>query len=166
MIYQVLRKKLVCFFFFTFRDSESSLDFMFSTWPAPLVLRRGGVSRWWMSFVPWCMEACPQLCVSWSGHFNIIVALVLYHCDSQLSIFLGLLISGGYDDAGRLTDVEVWSPSTGQHCTVSSLPTGRGFHTQEGSQVCGGYGSDTRTSCLTLTAGGSWERTTTLLEAR
>ena len=118
-----------------------------------------------------CMEAWrPLLYVSWSGYFNIIVALVLYPCHSQLSIFLGLLISGGYykpgSDDARLTDVEVWSPSTGQHCTVSSLPTSRGEHSQEGSQVCGGNTTDTRTSCLTLTAEGSWERTTTLLEER
>jgi len=80
---------------------------------------------------------------------------------------LGLLISGGYDDFdSRLTDVEVWSPSTGQHCTVSSLPTSRGHHTQEGRTVCGGVGIDAGTSCLTLTAGGSWERTTTLQRKR
>ena len=41
-------------------------------------------------------------------------------------------------------------------------------HSQEANTVCGGvgYSSDTETSCLTLTAGGSWERTTTLLEER
>jgi len=81
------------------------------------------------------------------------------------------LISGGYNFNGlnldgRLPDVEVWSPSTGKHCTVSSLPTGRGDHSQEGRKVCGGDTNDTETSCLTLTAGGSWERTTTLLEER
>ena len=120
-----------------------------------------------LSFVYGGLEASPQLCVSWSGHFNIIFALVLYHRHSQLSIFLGLLISGGYDGPysdDRLTDVEVWSPSTGQHCTVSSLPTSRGHHTQEGGTLCGGF--RTRTSCLTLTAWGSWERTATLLVQR
>ena len=100
----------------------------------------------------------------------IIVALVSYPCHSQLSIFLGLLISGGYShfEPGTtpeaLTDVEVWAPSTGQHCTVSSLPTFRASHSQEGSIVCGGF-DDTK-SCLTLTAEGSWERTTALLEER
>jgi len=79
---------------------------------------------------------------------------------------VGLLISGGYGvDWSRLTDVEVWSPSTGQQCTVSSLPTSRQFHSQEGSQVCGGAGSDTKRSCLTLTARGRWERTTTYIHA-
>ena len=48
-----------------------------------------------LSFVYGGLEASPQLYVHWSGHFNIIVALVLYHRPSQLSIFLGLLISGG-----------------------------------------------------------------------
>jgi len=85
------------------------------------------------------------------------------------TIPFGLLISGGYNNTGGLTDVEVWSPSTGQHCTVSSLPTSRGEHSQEGRKVCGGgfYDtSDTEQSCLTLTAGGSWERTTRLIKLR
>ena len=84
----------------------------------------------------------------------------------------GLLISGGYDATDgfvRLTDVELWVPTTGQHCTVSSLPTARSYHSQEGRTVCGGGSDnpgDTPTSCLTLSVGGSWEKTTTLLESR
>merc|ERR1711953_1070640 len=65
-----------------------------------------------------------------------------------------------------------WSPSTGQHCTVSSLPTFRGGHSQEGSMLCGGSADSSatatgiKTSCLTLTAEGSWDRITSLLEER
>jgi len=80
---------------------------------------------------------------------------------------LGLLISGGLY-FGRLTDVEVWVPSTGHHCTLPSLPAGRDFHSQEGATVCGGgyFGSPTRTSCRTLSDDGTWEVTTRLLEER
>ena len=79
-----------------------------------------------------------------------------------------MLISGGLYDGLGLTDVEVWVPSTGQHCTVLSLPVARDFHSQEGATVCGGgyFGSVTRTSCRTLTDEGTWEAETTLLEER
>ena len=85
----------------------------------------------------------------------------------QLFLFLGLLISGGLF-FGRLTDVEVWVPTTGQHCTLPSLPAGRDFHSQDGPTVCGGgyWGSVTRTSCLTLTGEGTWEGQTNLLMER
>ena len=78
-------------------------------------------------------------------------------------LYSGLIISGGYppDSAGQ--SVEVYVPSTGQHCQLADLPAGRSLHSMEKMVVCGGY--DTRTSCLTLTDAG-WEVTTTLLEKR
>ena len=84
-----------------------------------------------------------------SGHFSIIN---LY--------YLGLIISGGEPVE---ESVEVFVPSTGQHCTLPDLPVKRERHTMEEMVVCGGGGSET--SCLTLTDDG-WETTTTLLEGR
>merc|ERR1712110_353519 len=79
----------------------------------------------------------------------------------------GLIISGGqpWDSAGQ--SVEVYVPSTGQHCQLAELPDERVGHTMEKMTLCGGgYYSDTETSCLTLTDAG-WEvTTTTLLEER
>ena len=76
----------------------------------------------------------------------------------------GLIISGG-DDKDK--SVEVFLPSSGQHCTLPDLPAKRYRHTMEEMVVCGGgdSGTSTRTSCLTLTDDG-WETTTTLLERR
>jgi len=74
---------------------------------------------------------------------------------------VGLLITGGSGgSAGVLSSVEVWVPSTGQHCRVTDLPGWRNAHSQEAKTVCGGIGSDSWASCLTLNAGGSWEVTT------
>ena len=77
-----------------------------------------------------------------------------------------MIISGGgtylSDSVGK--SVEVYVPSTGQHCQLPDLPDWRHQHTMEKMMVCAG--EDTATSCLTLTAGGTWERTTTLLEER
>ena len=63
--------------------------------------------------------------------------------------------------------VEVYVPSTGQHCQLPDLPAMRFQHTMLDTLVCGGEpSSDTQTSCLRLTANGTWERKTTLLEKR
>ena len=80
-------------------------------------------------------------------------------------LYSGLIISGGSpaDSVGQ--SVEVYVPTTGQHCQLPDLPDRRDAHTMEKMTVCGGYYSDTRTSCLTLTGEG-WETTTTLLENR
>ena len=88
-----------------------------------------------------------------SGHFSIIN---LY--------YLGLIISGG-DHSYK--SVEVFVPSTGQHCTLPDLPAKRYGHTMEEMMVCGGGAIDsgTRRSCLKLTDNGL-ETTTTLLEER
>jgi len=75
----------------------------------------------------------------------------------------GLIISGGYPRDSASQSVEVYVPSTGQHCQLPDLPDRRYWHTMEKMTVCGG--GDTLTSCLTLTDAG-WEVTTTLLEWR
>ena len=87
-----------------------------------------------------------------------------------------MVIASGYDPSGSVgssatyhSDVEVWAPSLGQHCTGHALPVGRYVHTLARTTVCGGYqesGTDSRTSCLTLTDEGTWEKTTTLLVQR
>ena len=64
------------------------------------------------------------------------------------------------------TGVEVFVPSTGQHCKLAALPEPRGQHSMEKMVVCGGKGSlDQMKSCLTFTDAG-WEKTHTLLEQR
>ena len=90
-----------------------------------------------------------------SGQFNIINIL-----------YLGLIISGG-GPTSSYKSVEVFLPSTGQHCTLPDLPAGRFYCTMDGMVLCGGGDNDsgTRTSCTTLTDAG-WETTTTLLESR
>ena len=83
-------------------------------------------------------------------------------------IYSALIISGGYgnphDSVGQ--SVEVYVPSTTQQCQLADLPDVRGLHSMEAKTVCGGYEASSRTSCLTLTSPGTWERTTTLLEKR
>ena len=72
-----------------------------------------------------------------------------------------MLISGG-DTAGQ--SVEVYAPSTGQQCQLSNLPDVRSGHTMEAKTMCGG--EYTRTSCISLTSAGTWDKTTDLLEER
>ena len=89
-------------------------------------------------------------------YFNIIYIL-----------YSGLIISGGEssdDSVGN--SVEVFVPSTGQHCGLADLPDRRSHHSQDGETICGGLDTDSRTSCISLTEEGTWERTTKLLEIR
>ena len=81
-------------------------------------------------------------------------------------LFSALLISGGSPSASGKS-VEVFVPSTGQHCALPDLPNLRHSHTIEGMVLCGGgtSGIGTMTTCLTLNGTG-WETTTTLLERR
>ena len=81
-------------------------------------------------------------------------------------LYLGLIISGGYLSSVVGQSVEVYIPSTGHHCELPDMPNTRYWHSMEGMEVCGGAGTDTLTSCLSLTDEGTWERTTTLLERR
>jgi len=77
-----------------------------------------------------------------------------------------LIISGGGPSSSVGQSVEVYVPSTGQHCQLPDLPAWRYHHSMEKMTLCGGVpGSRTQTPCLTLTDVG-WEVTTTLLERR
>ena len=70
-------------------------------------------------------------------------------------------MSGDFYSGGQ--SVEVYVPSTGQHCQLPDLPDRRLYHSMEKKMICGGR--DTTGSCLTLTSSG-WETTTDLLEQR
>ena len=76
-------------------------------------------------------------------------------------IYSGLVISG----RGKI--VEVFIPSTGQHCKLANLPKDMSFHSMEKMVVCGGRGPGNMfvKSCHTLTDAG-WRKTHTLLEHR
>merc|ERR1719295_461938 len=77
---------------------------------------------------------------------------------------VALIISGGEPQDSAGNSVEVFVPSTGQHCQLPDLPGAwRDVHTMEEMTVCGGV--DTERSCLTL-IDGTWQTTTTLLEER
>ena len=85
---------------------------------------------------------------------------------SKYVIISALLITGGGGSAGN--SVEVFIPSTGQHCHLPDIPGGvREGHTIEGVTLCGGdyMSTETKTSCLTF-IDGTWETSTTLQEER
>ena len=71
----------------------------------------------------------------------------------------GLIISGGGFSESVGKSVEVFVPSTGQHCKLPDMPGRRYKHTMDAKTVCGGVD----TFCLSLTDVGTWERTCTLL---
>ena len=80
-------------------------------------------------------------------------------------LYSGMIISGGgtylSDSVGK--SVEVYVPSTGQHCRLPDMPDWRRDHSMEGMVVCGGQ--YTETCCLTLNDA-NWERSTVMLEER
>ena len=79
---------------------------------------------------------------------------------------LGILMSGGYDNAGR-TSVEVFVPSTGQSCSLPSLPDrGRYGHTMDSLLICGsGHEATAARNCLSFSSG-QWVTSHTLVEKR
>ena len=96
--------------------------------------------------------------VSWSDQRWVLIISVSSPPYSINILYSGLIISGGISSSA-VSLVEVFVPSTGQHCTLPDLPAGRYIHTMEEMVVCGGgQYSGTRTSCLTLTDDG-WETT-------
>ena len=85
------------------------------------------------------------------------------------SIYQALMISGGAPSGSVGTKVEVYVPSTGQHCSYPDMPIRRYHHSLETDRtVCGGApDSGTPTSCIQLNDLGVWEtKTTGLLEER
>ena len=80
----------------------------------------------------------------------------------------GILLSGGHDAYTTVegTSVEVYVPSTGQSCSLPSLPDDRWGHTMDSLLICGGYDStSTATSCLSFSSG-QWVFSHTLEEGR
>ena len=73
-------------------------------------------------------------------------------------------MSGGRPTAYAGKSVEIYAPSTGQQCRLSDLPDVRKSHTMEAKTICGGL--YTKTSCISLTSAGTWEKTTDMLEER
>jgi hypothetical protein len=71
-------------------------------------------------------------------------------------------MSGGY---GADTNVEVYVPSTGQSCSLPSLPAEREGHTMDSLYICGGGYSSSRTNCLHFSSG-QWYTSHTLVEKR
>jgi len=70
------------------------------------------------------------------------------------------MVAGGIDSSGdSLSSTEV---------LLETASAWRNSHSQEGIKLCGGSGewhsSEEKISCLTLTAEGSWENTTTLIQ--
>ena len=61
--------------------------------------------------------------------------------------------------------MEVLSGAGTPLCTLPPLPTGRFHHTQDGLLSCGGWPTDTRTTCAKLSAGG-WVVSHNLLRDR
>ena len=83
----------------------------------------------------------------------------------------GIIISGGLTGfAGPwLTSVEVLDPTTGQICSLPSMPHRRSGHTMESLTICGGdaYNASDAiyTTCITLSSS-EWETSHTLGEKR
>merc|ERR1719186_1894257 len=71
----------------------------------------------------------------------------------------GILISGGHHTTAEGTSVEVYVPSTGQSCSLPSLPDDRWGHSMDMDSItsspliCGGYDSaSTASSCLSFSS--------------
>ena len=75
----------------------------------------------------------------------------------------GILISGGGGYNDPETGVEVFFPSSGQSCSLSSLPDDRYEHTMDTLLICGGGNNDN--NCLTFTSG-EWMISHTLVGRR
>ena len=88
-----------------------------------------------------------------------------------MNTYSGLLISGGSPTSRVGQSVEVFVPSTGDHCHLQELEDRRYGHsiedTTEGLVACGGGDQDVGTwkSCLSL-ADGTWKATTMLHKQR
>ena len=65
---------------------------------------------------------------------------------------VGILISGG----GLLSSAEVYIPSLQKSCSLPSLRASRYRHTQNNLLACGGFGSDTATTCELYSPGVGW----------
>ena len=115
-------------------------------------------TRWFLNWLSWLSSSA-------SGPPLLLLLLPKVHytvCNiSHLIATSGIVLSGGY---GALTSVEVIDPSTGQSCSLPSLPEERQSHTMDGLLICGGY-RPSDTTCLSFSSGG-WITSNTLVERR
>ena len=72
-------------------------------------------------------------------------------------------MTGGQDDEGSLSSVEVFVPGTNKSCYLPSLPEKISRHSQDQLTQCGGYHSEQ--TCYTF-SGGSWTNTASLSSER
>ena len=79
-------------------------------------------------------------------------------------ILVSVLIAGGSNS----NTSELFLPSTGTSCTLPAFPEARYYHTLDNNILCGGYLTETRTSCIQLSPDdGTWKQLLTLdLERR
>ena len=68
-----------------------------------------------------------------------------------------ILVSGGGPSSSAATNVELLHTNGSRICSLPDFPYGRDAHTQTGVTACGGGGSDSPTTCHTLSSTGSWE---------
>jgi len=71
----------------------------------------------------------------------------------------GILISGSVYHRAEATSVEVFSPTTGHHCVLPSLPKKVNEHTSNGLELCSGF------TCITFSSG-QWVTSHALVERR
>ena len=76
-----------------------------------------------------------------------------------------IIISGGYLSSSVGRPVEILHANGSYWCSLPNLPDDRYSHTQSGLVTCGGYRSDTRTSCLTFSSG-QWRTSHQLQHSR
>ena len=72
-------------------------------------------------------------------------------------------MTGGQDDEGSISSVEVFVPSTNKSCYLPSLPEKISRHSQDQLTQCGGEGS--QQTCYTFTEG-TWTNTARLSTER
>ena len=88
----------------------------------------------------------------------------LANCAFDQVFLVSVLIAGGYNS----NTSELFLPSTGTSCTLPAFPESRYYHTLDKNILCGGYLTETRTSCIQLSPDdGTWKQLLTLdLERR
>ena len=70
-----------------------------------------------------------------------------------------VLVTGGWrGDSSGLVSVEVLHTNGSRICSLPDLPFKRGYHSQTGGTLCGGWHNPAKKSCHTLTRRGSWEK--------
>ena len=76
-----------------------------------------------------------------------------------------LIVTGGENESGNVTKVELLKTDGSHICHLEELPAPRYHHTQSGNITCGGGDASSQSSCVML-RDGSWERTHTLSKER